>query len=89
MGSEQVGQAPLEWRLGTDDREVDVFSGGQREQVVGSCQVGGETGAQVRHARVSWSNQERRDLWISPKAPGQGVFTPTRTDNQDFHRMIL
>ena len=70
MLAKQVTQPPLERRLGTHNRQIDVLSGRQRQDIGRLGQIARQTGAKSRNAWIPWCHKDGRYIRVMPKAPG-------------------
>jgi hypothetical protein len=78
MGQELVDDAGYEGRFRADDGEVG-FDG----QVVG----GRDVGRDLRGSGVAWGAQNL--VTFKGEAPGEGMLTPSASNDEDFQFIIL
>ena len=89
-GREGVDHADHQRRLGTDDGEADLLGLRQRHQA--GDVFGGDV--DVAHARlgggaaIAGRHQHFGNLGRLRAFPGERVFAPAGTDDQDFHAAI-
>ncbi|MNM95823.1 hypothetical protein D3C81_1082820 [compost metagenome] len=84
--AEQVDDTGNQRAFRADDGQGDVFlseigqlfQGGNVDVDILALGFGGGAG-------VAWGNENLFDPWVLGNFPGQGVFTTTATDNQNFH----
>ena len=82
---EQVSDAETQWHLRTDDREIDVLRGGDRQQLLRLCQVCGDTLRDRGYAGISGGAKHAGNVAFTRKLPRHRMLARARSKDQDLH----
>ena len=89
LTSEKVCNAGFEGSFWADDRQRHFLALCKVEHSPWGGQVDRQIAPEFGRSWVSWSGQDLGFAGVKAEPPGQGMFPPTRPQNQYFHGEIL
>ena len=86
VGGKAVGDADTQRQLGPDDRQIDLFTRGEREDGIGIGQVGGDGARDLRDARIAWCADHFSDVTFDGETGRQRVLARAAPEHEHVHR---